>query len=116
MKDQKLLCGKNCIRNLQRYMKVFMAIIFGIFSFIWPMATVFLRLHKPERYGDNLLSVRESIRFITSEHTFISGFEEGRSSTGYRYIFPLFNGDDYIGSVELSLSPATVIQELYKYE
>lgn len=73
----------------------------------------FLRLHKPERYGDSLISVRESIRYVTTEHQFISGFEEGRVSNGYRYVFPLFNGEDFIGSVELSLSPATIIQELY---
>ncbi|MDK2904881.1 MAG: hypothetical protein PWR12_957 [Eubacteriaceae bacterium] len=29
----------------------------------------FLRLHKPERYGDSLISVRESIRYVTTEHS-----------------------------------------------
>ncbi|WKY46680.1 diguanylate cyclase [Eubacteriaceae bacterium ES3] len=73
----------------------------------------FLRLHKPENYGDNLLSVRESIRQITVYHQFVAGFEEGRASNGYRYIYPLFDGVDYIGSVEVSLSPGTVIEGLY---
>jgi diguanylate cyclase (GGDEF)-like protein/PAS domain S-box-containing protein len=63
----------------------------------------FLRFHKPESYGDNLMS-RHSIAKITKSHSFIYGFEEGKVYSGFRYLYPLkFNGK-YLGSVEISIS------------
>jgi signal transduction histidine kinase len=65
----------------------------------------FLRMHKPEKYGDDLSSVRYSVAFVNKEHKFISGFEQGRIIHGYRYVYPIFNKEKkYLGSVEVSIS------------
>lgn len=64
----------------------------------------FLRMHRVDRFGDNLTSVRESIRLANQQLKFTQGFEEGRIFNGFRYVFPLFYEANHIGSVELSVS------------
>jgi hypothetical protein len=72
----------------------------------------FLRFHSPENFGDPLFPVRESVRIANEEKRFVSGFEEGRIMNGYRFVYPLFYQNEPIGSVEISVSVGSVIQEL----
>jgi len=74
----------------------------------------FLRFHSPDKYGDNLMDVRESIRIANEEKRYVTGFEEGRILNGYRFVYPLAYNGSHIGSVEVSVSMASVISELYK--
>lgn len=64
----------------------------------------FLRFHRPKIYGDNLSNSRESVVYVNKYKKPIDGFEEGKIYNGYRFIFPLFEGKDYLGSVEISFS------------
>lgn len=64
----------------------------------------FLRFHRPEKYGDNLTNIRETVRYVNETKKSIDGFEEGRIYNGYRFVFPLFYEKEHIGSVEVSFS------------
>ncbi len=64
----------------------------------------FLRMHAPEKYGDDLSSFRHTVVYVNDTHKKISGFEEGMADDGYRFVFPLMDQDMYLGSVELSFS------------
>ena len=64
----------------------------------------FLRFHRPQIYGDNLSKVRPTVVYVNKNHTKIDGFEEGRIYNGYRFVFPMFKKEKYIGSVEVSFS------------
>ena len=66
-----------------------------------PNGDSFLRFHSPDAYGDNLLDVRTAIRIVNTEHIYVKGFEEGRIYNGYRFVYPLFYHDTYVGSVEI---------------
>lgn len=84
--------------------------------FHMPNGDSFLRFHIPEKYGDNLMAVRESIRIVNTEKRYVFGFEEGRIYNGYRFVYPLFNQGSHIGSVEVSISMASIMEvmsELY---
>jgi len=63
----------------------------------------FLRFHKPNKFGDNLTKIRNSIVKVNSNLEEVNGFEEGRIFNGYRYVYPLFYKDEHIGSVEISI-------------
>ena len=66
-------------------------------------STSFLRMHKPSKYGDSLVGVRESVEFVNDTLRPYYGFEEGRIYNGFRYVFPLINEEGvHIGSVEAS--------------
>jgi signal transduction histidine kinase len=69
-----------------------------------PTGESFLRFHKPEKYGDNLFPVRYSVEKANKSLTMTQGFEEGRIFNGYRFVFPIIEGENHFGSVEISLS------------
>jgi len=76
--------------------------------------TSFLRMHRPNIYGDNLFGIRESIEYVNTQKEKFVGFEEGRIFNGYRYIYPLEYNNQHLGSVELGLSFGAVTELLKK--
>ncbi len=72
----------------------------------------FLRFHSPSNFGDNLMDVRDSIRLANTEHRYVFGFEEGRIFNGYRFVYPLFHNNTHVGSVEVSISMASLMEVL----
>jgi len=64
----------------------------------------FLRFHRPKKHGDNLSKVRQTVKYVNQYQKFIDGFEEGRIYNGYRFVYPLFDKERHIGSVEISFS------------
>lgn len=72
--------------------------------------TSFLRMHKPDKYGDNLDGIRYGVELVNKKLTDVDGFEEGRIVNGFRYIFPLFDEKHHhLGSVEISVSSEAFI-------
>ena len=75
----------------------------------------FLRLHKPEKYGDNLTGIRKTVEFVNREHSPISGFEEGRILNGYRFVYPITDTDKkHLGSMEISFGPDAITTAIMK--
>lgn len=80
----------------------------------------FLRFHRPEKYGDDLSSVRQTVSWVNSNNQNIDGFEEGRIFNGFRYLFALSYYDKkkkksyHIGSVEASFNAYALIKEFIK--
>jgi diguanylate cyclase (GGDEF)-like protein len=72
----------------------------------------FLRFHRPNTFGDDLTGSRYSVEYVNREEKALSGFEEGRIYNGYRFVYPLELGGRHLGSVELSLSYGTIIDQL----
>ena len=64
--------------------------------------TSFLRMHKPERFGDSLFALRPSVRIANTEKRYVEGFEVGRDYHAFRHVFPLQKDGKYLGTVEVS--------------
>lgn len=77
-----------------------------------PNTESFLRLHKPDKFGDSLYDIRETVRLANEEKRYVFGFEEGRIFNGYRFVYPLSFDSEHIGSVEISLSMSTLMRVL----
>ncbi len=72
--------------------------------FHFPDCTSFLRMHSPKDFGDNLSSVRTTVRLTNTNLQTTIGFEEGRIFNGYRFVYPIFHRNEHCGSVEVSFS------------
>jgi diguanylate cyclase (GGDEF)-like protein len=66
--------------------------------------TSFLRMHRPNVYGDDLSKIRPAVVLANKRREFVSGFETGRHEAGFRFVFPLFYSNNFIGTVETSMS------------
>jgi signal transduction histidine kinase len=64
----------------------------------------FLRMHKPDEYGDSLSGIRHTIDTANRLVRYTEGFEEGRIFNGFRFVYPLVYNSVHIGSVEIGIS------------
>lgn len=71
-----------------------------------------LRMHRPGKYGDPLFDVRHSVKLANTNRIYVEGFEEGRIFNGYRYVFPIIDKGQHLGSVEVSISISAIIEQL----
>jgi len=75
--------------------------------------TSYLRVHKPEVYGDYLSDIRPMIKDIHKNHKPLTGYETGRYSTVYRIITPIFNDKDkYIGAIEIGIDVNFILESV----
>ncbi len=81
------------------------------YHFVFPNNEVFLRFHKPSKYGDNLTNIRNDFAYTNEHQKVVTGFAQGRTSHAFRNVYPLFNTSkkdntkkQHIGAMEISFS------------
>ncbi len=78
------------------------------YHFVLPNNESFLRMHKPEKFGDDLTDIRYDFRYVNTTKQPIRGFTQGKSAQGFRNAFPLFDKQNrYVGAIEVSFSSNT---------
>ena len=88
-----------------------------IMHFHLPPATSFLRVHEPDKYGDDLSDVRSTVVEVNNTRKPITGFESGRYFHGIRAVTPVFSKDDagdeqFVGALEVGVTLSSVLQQL----
>ncbi len=76
---------------------------FDKFQFHLPPATSFLRLHKVEKFGDDLSKIRPTIVAVNSTKKNVQGLDRGTFGFGIRGLSPVFYDNRHIGSVEFGV-------------
>ncbi|MGB6329901.1 MAG: PAS domain S-box protein [Halarcobacter sp.] len=76
----------------------------------------YIRFHKPNKYGDDLSKIRETVRLANKENKIVSGFEIGRLFSGFRNIFPINFKNEHIGSFEIGISTKMMIEAISKLD
>lgn len=84
----------------------------AVMHFHTPDNHSFLRLQKPENFGDYLGGIRPIIvkTNITKKENF--GLEVGKHGVSYRVVFPVFYKDEYVGAFEFGLDIKYLISKL----
>ncbi|WP_018085416.1 methyl-accepting chemotaxis protein [Desulfurispora thermophila] len=73
------------------------------FQFHLSPATSFLRLHMPEKYGDDLSTIRPTVVACNKSVQTVAALEEGRGGYGLRVVMPMLYRGMHMGSVEYGL-------------
>lgn len=73
-----------------------------VLQFIDPNLKAFLRMHKPEQYGDDL-SFRKLVQKANSEKKKVIGVEAGKNGVALRVVGPVFVDNEYIGLLEFGI-------------
>ncbi|MCT4583350.1 MAG: methyl-accepting chemotaxis protein [Peptostreptococcaceae bacterium] len=74
------------------------------FQFHLPDSTSFLRLHKPQKYGDSLASFRHTVNKANKEKQIVKGIESGVAGFGMRVVVPISYNNVHQGTVEFGSS------------
>jgi len=81
----------------------------NIFQFVNPNNISILRMHKPERFGDDLTKIRNDFVSVNKNKEIVRVFSQGRTIHGFRNVYPIFNKNgNYLGAMEISFSSNTV--------
>ena len=73
------------------------------FQFHTPQAISILRVHKPDKYGDDLSGFRKMVVQANRDSVSLTGLERGRAGLGIRGIAPVRDDDEHLGTVEIGL-------------
>ena len=111
---QKIKVRQELYSHLNNNYKILKEYNLKQLHFHLPNNDSFLRFHKPQKFGDNLTKIRETVKYVNREKKPIDGFEEGRIYNGYRFVFPMFDHNRHIGSVEISFSTLAMSMEANK--
>ncbi len=87
---------------------------FTVMHFHLPDGKTFLRLHKPEFYGDDLTLIRPMITATHKDHKPSSGFEVGRYGPFFRVVEPVFHKGAYVGAMEFGILAHQVLELIEK--
>ena len=74
------------------------------FQFHLPPATSFLRVNRPERFGDDLSGFRATVVAANRERRPVRGLEGGVTGLGFRGVEPVVLAGQHLGTVEFGLS------------
>lgn len=74
------------------------------FQFHTPSSTSWLRVHKPEKFGDDLSGFRHTVVATNKTQKPTRGLEGGVAGLGARGMVPIFNAGKHIGSVEFGMT------------
>ena len=86
------------------------------FQFHLPPAVSFLRLHKPEKFGDDLSSFRKTVLEANEQKEIKEGVEKGKAGFGIRGVVPVSYEGKHVGTVEFGLSMDKSLLEFFKKE
>ncbi|MDF1874745.1 diguanylate cyclase [Sulfurimonas sp. SAG-AH-194-I05] len=65
----------------------------------------FLRMHKPNKFGDDLTEIRPDFKYTNETKKALKVFTQGRVAHGFRNVFPIFDKNNiHIGAIEISFS------------
>ncbi|SFK50638.1 methyl-accepting chemotaxis protein [Falsiroseomonas stagni] len=67
-------------------------------------ATSFLRVHRPDRFGDDLSGFRRTVVEVNRTRAPLAGLENGLDGLGIRGVVPVARQGVHLGSVEVGLS------------
>ena len=94
------------LKALNPYMK--------IMTFRNSDSSTFLRVHKPELYGDPIEKGRDIIIDTNTQLIPHYGFEVGKLEMSYRVVVPLFYQEKHIGLIEVGIDPEYLLDSFAK--
>lgn len=80
-------------------------------------AISFLRVHQPDRYGDDLSTIRPTVVAVNQTREAMQGFESGRYFRGIRAVIPVWSRNpdgtsEHVGALEVGITLSFVLKEL----
>lgn len=108
--EERVLLRKKLYGEMRPHYERLNKLGVNIILFSFENNRTFLRIHKPEKFNDDLSVVRYSFAYVNANRKSIRGFEQGKISHAFRNIFPLYYKGEYIGSADVSFS-SEIMQE-----
>lgn len=78
-----------------------------------PDNSSFLRMYKPEVFGDDISGIKDAVVLTNKTQTPHSGFESCLFMAGLRFVYPIYNAKNhYLGCVEIAYSTKEILKNV----
>lgn len=95
------------LQNLRRENKYF-----DSFAWILPDNRVFLRVHSPKVFGDDVTSLHPDVVAVNRERKQMIGFSSGRKGIQLRVVSPIFYNGKYLGALQFGVRTDFIVDTL----
>ena len=122
-KHAKKLIIKNDRESLYNYSKIYYDSLkrnfpnINIMHFHLSNHTSFLRMHKKDKFSDNLKDIRPMITQAINQKVSTSGYEHGKKDINmltYRVSFPIFDNDKLLAILEIGIDTNYISKKIEK--
>jgi len=108
-KDEQDIIRTQLINVLKPEFNIFKSEGINIFQFVDSKNISILRMHKPEKFGDDLTKTRSDFVSVNKSQEILRVFSQGKNNHGFRNIYPIFSKTgNYLGAMEISFSGNSV--------
>jgi PAS domain S-box-containing protein len=76
----------------------------------------YIRFHQPNKYGDDLSFIRETVKIANDKNKAVTSFEAGKVISGFRNVFPINFKNEHLGSVEISISTKMMVESISYFD
>jgi signal transduction histidine kinase len=83
-------------------------------NFILPNNTVFLKMRKPSKYGNQITKRRKTVEYVHLHKKAIDSYEVGMYGTGYRFVYPILDKGKYLGSMDITFGANAITSAIMK--
>ncbi|MDA3807395.1 MAG: hypothetical protein PF440_05695, partial [Thiomicrorhabdus sp.] len=87
---------------------------FSTFSWATPDNRSFLRIHRPDKFGDEIGKMRPDVMDANIEHQQHSGYMVAKTGLQYRIVQPVFYEGKHVGVVQFGLKDSLLLDALHK--
>ena len=106
-REKLLLLSQPLVKGLKKENPYFSTV-----GWILPDNHVFLRIHDPEKFGDDISELRADIVAVNRGKQLQFGFDIGTRSMQYRIAQPVFYQNEYLGVVQFGIKADIVLDAL----
>ena len=85
---------------------------FESFAWILPDNRVFLRVHDPQLFGDDITSLCPDVAAVNSERKHVTGFASGWRGLQLRVVSPVFYNGNYLGALQFGVKTDFIVDTL----
>jgi signal transduction histidine kinase len=80
-----------------------------------PDSTVFLRVHKVEKFGDDASTYRSLIPYVQAEKKPYGSYENGKHGGAFRFVFPIIEDREFLGMLEATFSETSLMHSFLSH-
>ena len=107
--EEKAILRKQLFNIMQNKYKALKTKAVYQYGFVLANQEVFLRMHRPEKFGDNLEGKNYRTNYVSKFKKPIHGYEKGNITPAFRNTFPVFDKNGkYIALLEISFLSANM--------
>jgi len=112
--DAQKIIRDTLYKNIQKRYKTLKEKHITSINIILPDNTFLLVMKNPKRYNFQASQLRTDIRYVNETHKPLDSFNIGEGGSGFRFLYPIFHKEKYIGLISFTFDASAITSSIMK--